>query len=154
MPLREVAHRLVGAALHADRGEQLLDPRLRHAVEARVVAQVLAPAQLAVEQRLVAEVADLAGQLPALAGQLGAQHARAAAVRAQQPGEHAQQRRLAGAVAAEHRERLPLLDAHAHAGERDPLAVPPLEAVELDRRHARKPMLRLWRGWSASTTSR
>ena len=154
MPLRELAHRVVGAPLHADRGEQLLDARGRQPVQARVVAQVLAPAQLAVEQRLVAEVADLRRQLPALARQLRAEHPRAAAVRAQQPREHAQQRRLAGAVGAEHRERLPRLHAHAHAGERDPLAVAPLEAFELDRSHARKPMLRPWRGSSASTTSR
>ena len=104
-------------------------------MQPRVVAQVLAPAQLAVEQRLVPEVAHLRRQLPALAGQVRAEHPRAAAVRPQEAGEHAQQRRLARAVAAEHRERLPLLHAHAHAGERDPLAVPPLEAFELDRSH-------------------
>ena len=123
-------------------------------VEPCVVAQVLAAAQLAVEERLVAHVAHLRRELPALAGQLGAEHACRAAVRAQQPGEHAQQGRLPGSVAAEHRERLPLVDAHADVGERDPLAVPPLEAFELDRSHARKPMLRMWHGWSASTTWR
>ena len=56
------------AALHADRGEQLV-----HALVAgtpcrpRVVAQVLAPVSVAVEQRLVAEVArPAAAHLPAL----------------------------------------------------------------------------------------
>jgi hypothetical protein len=59
----------------------------------------------------------------------------------EQAREHAQQGRLAGPVAAQHRKRLPGLDARGDAGERDPLAVPPLEAVELDRRHAGgKPM--------------
>ena len=149
---RELAHRVVGAALHAHRLEQLVDPRRRHVVQARVVAQVLAPAQVAVEQRLVTEVAHPAGQLPALARELGAEHPRPPAVRAQQAGEHSQQRGLAGPVAAQHRERLARLHANADAGERDPLAVPPLKAVELDRRHAWSLCCRRWRGWSESTT--
>jgi hypothetical protein len=53
---------------------------------------------------------------------------------AEQPREHAQQGRLARAVAAEHRQRLPLLQAQAHAGERHALAVAPLKVLELDRR--------------------
>ena len=70
-PGRELGDPLVGAALHPDRGEQLLDPRLgaprRDPVQAGVEAQVLAAAEVAVEQRLVAEVADPAAQLPGLA---------------------------------------------------------------------------------------
>jgi hypothetical protein len=104
-------------------------------VQPGLVAEVFAPAQVAIEQRLVAEVADAPRQLPALVRKHGVEHAREPAVRAQQPGQHAQQRRLPRAVAAQHGQRLARLDPHADAGERDPLAVPPLEAVELDRRH-------------------
>src|SRR5688500_8528116 len=123
-------------------------------VQIGVVAQVLAPAQLPVEERFMAEVAHLSRQSPPLVRQRRAEHARAPAVRAQEPREHTQQGGLPGAVAAEDGQRLALLHAHAHAAERDPLAVPPLEALELDRSHAPKPMLRLWREWSASTTLR
>ena len=83
-----------------------------------------------------------AGQTPALARQLRVEHARVPPVRPQQAGEHAQQRGLAGAVRAEHRQRLTLLDAHAHPGERNPLAIAPLESVELYRRHGGEPMAR------------
>ena len=134
-PLRQVAHGLVGAAGHLELAEDGVDAGVRDTVESRVVAQVLAPAQLAVEERLVAHVAHLRREPPALVRERGAEHARAAAVRPEQPGEHAEQRRLARAVAAEDRERLALLDPHADAAERDPLAVPPLEAFELDRSH-------------------
>ena len=105
MPAREVAHAGRRRALHAHGAEQLVDARLRHAVQAGVVAQVLAPAQLAIEQRLVAEVAHLPGSFQRSRGQLGAEHPGAPAVGAQQAGEHAQQRRLARAVAAQHRQR-------------------------------------------------
>ncbi len=83
----------------------------------------------------MAEVAEARGQLPALRGQLGAEHRRLAAVRPEQPGEHAQQGALAGAVGAEHHERLALLHAHAHPGERGPLAEAPLQALQLDGGH-------------------
>ena len=87
-----------------------LDPRLGglavEPVQARVEAQVLAAAEVAVEQRLVAEVADPAAQLPGLAGQRAAEHRDLAAARAQQGREDPQQRRLAGAVRAEHGQRL------------------------------------------------
>ena len=70
-PGRELGDALVGAALHPDRLEQLVDPRLRappsSPVQAGVEAQVLAAAEVAVEQRLVAEVADPPAQLPGLA---------------------------------------------------------------------------------------
>ena len=70
-PGRELGDPLVGAALHPDGGEQRVDPRLgrlaAQPVQAGVEAQVLAPAQVAVEQRLVAEEADPAARLPGLA---------------------------------------------------------------------------------------
>ncbi len=109
-PGRELGDPLVGAPLHPDRGEQLVDSRLaglaREAVQAGVEAQVLAAAEVAVEQRLVAEVADLAAQLPGLVGQRAAEHPHLAAARSQQGREDPQQRRLAGAVGPEHEQRL------------------------------------------------
>ena len=97
--------RVVGPHGQADLLEQLVDARGVDPVQARVEAQVLARAEVAVEQRLVAEQADAAAHGPALAGQLVPEHARAAGVRAQERGQHAQQRRLAGAVGAEDDER-------------------------------------------------
>ena len=79
--------------------------RRRHVVQPRVEAQVLARGQVAVEQRLVGEQPDPPAHRPALARQRAPEHARLAGVRAQQRGEHPQQRRLAGAVGAEHRQR-------------------------------------------------
>ena len=82
------------------------------------------------------EVADLgAGSFQRSFGSSAPSTTRVAAVRAQQPGEHAQEGGLAGAVGAEHRERLALVHAHAHAGERRPLAVAPLQPFELDGGH-------------------
>ena len=69
-------------------------------------AQVLAAAEVAVEQRFVAEVADLAAQLPGFVGELAAEHADLAAGGAQQRREDPQQRRLAGAVGAEDDQRV------------------------------------------------
>ena len=71
-------------------------------VQAGVEGEVLAAGQVAIEERLVAQVADPPPQLPGLARQIAAEDARASTARPQQRGEHAQQRRLAGAVGAEH----------------------------------------------------
>ncbi len=57
-----------------------------------------------------------------------------ASMRAKQTGENAQQRRLAGAVWAEHDKRLALLDAHADAAEGDALAEAALDRLQLDHR--------------------
>ena len=108
------------------------------AVQARVEAQVLARGQVAVEQRLVAEEADPPAHGPALARQRAAEHARRAAVRAQQRRQDPQQRRLAGAVGAEHRQRLALLERQRHPGERHALAVGPADVSQLDRLMVRR----------------
>jgi hypothetical protein len=102
-------------------------------VQLGVVAQVLAAGQLAVEQRVVAQVADPPARRPRVVRQLVAQHPRHAGVRPQQRRQHAQQRRLPGAVGAQHRQRLPSLQPHRHPGQRHPLAVAALDAVELQR---------------------
>ena len=85
---------VVGAAAQADELEQLLDPRRRDTMQARVEAQVLAPGQVAEDERLVAEQPDPPAHRPAVAGELVAENARAARMQAQQRGQHAQQRRL------------------------------------------------------------
>ena len=58
-PPRELAHRLVGSPPHPDRVEQLLDALGADAVQPGVVAEVLATAQIAVEQRVVGEQSEL-----------------------------------------------------------------------------------------------
>ena len=104
---RERPQRLVGAVGEPDLREQRLGAAGVDAVQARVEAEVLARGERAVEQRLVGEQADPPAHRPAVARQLGAEHAHAPGVRAQERGEDAQQRRLAGAVGPEHRERRP-----------------------------------------------
>ena len=131
---REIADGLVGTPLHPDGRDHLLDAGATGAMERGVVAEILPPAQLPVEEGLVTQVANPSGHLPALAGEVGAEDARAAAVRAQKAREHAQQRRLAGSVRAQHRERGAARDADGDAGECEALAVTALETVELDRR--------------------
>ena len=74
-PARVGVDRVVGAAAQADGVQQLLDARVRRAVQAGVEAQVLARGEVAVEQRRVAEEADPAADRPALVGQLVAEHA-------------------------------------------------------------------------------
>ena len=77
-PGRELGDALLGPPLHPGGGEQLGDPRLaglaRDPVQPGVEAQVLAAAEVAVEQRLVAEVADPAAQLPGLVRERAAEH--------------------------------------------------------------------------------
>jgi hypothetical protein len=52
-PAAEQAHRLVGAAVHRDRVQHLLDALPSDAMQARVVAKVLAVVEVAVQQRLL-----------------------------------------------------------------------------------------------------
>ena len=82
----------------------------------------------------MAEVADLAAQLPGLAGELAAEQFDLAAGRAQQRREDPQQRRLAGAVGAEDDERLAARDLEVDPGERGAVAVDAAQADQPDRR--------------------
>ena len=66
---RQRPHRLVGPRAQPDLVEQRLHPRLGHAVQPRVEAQVLARGELAVEQRVVREQADPPAHRPAVGGQ-------------------------------------------------------------------------------------
>ena len=99
-----------------------------------VEAQVLAAAEVAVEQRLVAEVADPPAQLPGLARQRAAEHDRLAAARPQQRRQDPQQRRLAGAVGPEHDQRLAGGERQPDAVQRRAFAVVAAQAGEADRR--------------------
>ena len=105
---REVSHELGGAVGDARGVEQLLDARRprRETVEARVELEVLAHAELAVEQWLVAEIADAAAGLPSLSRQRSAQHRDFAGGGTKQRREDSQQRRLAGPVGPEDDQRL------------------------------------------------
>jgi len=103
-------------------------------VQARLEAQVLAAAEVAVEQRLVAEVADPAAQPPGLAGQRAAEHSHLAPARPQQRGEDPQQGRLAGAVGAEDQQRLAAAELQPDAVQRGPFAVVATQPGEPERR--------------------
>ena len=105
MPRENVWTGSSARGVEADLGQQLLDPRLADAVQARVEAQVLARAEVAVEQRRVAEQAERARGPPSRRAAARRRGPRRPGVRAQQRGEHAQQRRLARAVGAEDDER-------------------------------------------------
>ena len=131
-PARQLGDGIVGARPHPDRLQHLVDARLGDAVQARVEAQVLAPRQLAVQQRLMAEEADPAAHRVAVVGQRAAEHANLAGVRAQQRGEHPQQRRLAGAVGPEHDERATGLERERDVAQRGALAIAASDAAQDD----------------------
>jgi hypothetical protein len=145
-PGRKLGNPLVGAALHPDRCEQLGDPRLGRLagdpVQLGVEAQVLASRQVAIQQRLVAEVADPPAQLPGLAGERAAEHADLAAARPQQRRQDSQQRRLARPVGPEHDQRPPGGQLQPDSVQRRPLAVVPAQAGQPQRRLARRRLLR------------
>ena len=138
-PRGELGDPLVGAPLHPDRGEQLGDPALGplapDPVQPGVEGEVLAAAEVAVEERLVAEVADPAAQPPGLARQLAAEHPRLAAARAQQRRQHAQQGRLAGPVRAEDDQGLAGGELDRDLVERGAFAEVAAQAGEGDRCH-------------------
>jgi hypothetical protein len=133
-PARELGDGIVGAALHADGLQHGLDPGdgRRDAVQARVEAQVLSPAELAVQQRLVAEEADPPAHRVAVVGQGAAEHAHVAGVRAQQRREHPQQRRLSRPVGTEDDERLADRQLERDVAQRGALAVAAPGAAQAD----------------------
>jgi hypothetical protein len=104
-PARQHGDGVVRARRHADGVEDLVDARELHVVQARVEAQVLPRREVAVEHRLVREQPDAPAHRPALAGQLAPEDPHRPGVRPQETRQHAQERRLAGAVGSEHHER-------------------------------------------------
>ena len=102
-----------------DRLEQLVDQllalRARHAVQLREDDQVLFDAQLEVARHRLRDDADRAAHAVGLLDDVEAVDERGARGRRQQRRQHADQRRLAGAVRAEQAEDLAFLDGEADA---------------------------------------
>jgi len=107
---RRAGDPVVGPNRHADGVEQGVDPRAAgfgiEPVESGGQREVLASAEVAVEQRLVAEVAHPPAEPVGLRRQAAAQDRDLAAAGAQQARQDPQQRRLAGPVRSEHGQAL------------------------------------------------
>ena len=101
---REQAHGLIGPPPHPDGFEQLLDPLGPHAVEPGVVAEVLATAQIAVQQRVVGQQSEPRPHREPPPRQRLPEHEHLARVWPEQRREDPQQRRLARAVSPEDRQ--------------------------------------------------
>ena len=96
--------------------------RIGEAVHARHELQVLQDGEVLVEAEALRHVADVALDLLASRADVVAERRAAAAVRRQQPAQHAQRGGLAGAVGAEEAVDLAALDAHGEVAH-DHLAV-------------------------------
>ncbi len=129
-PAREGGDTLVAGVPEAEAPEQHANPLapLRHAVQATVEVEVLERCQVAVEQALVAEVAD--------APALGLDRERAARGE-RKPGTEAQQRRLPGAVRPADDEEAAARQVEIHTTEDTLRSVALLQPPRLD--HARPP---------------
>ena len=129
-----VCTRLVGAAAQAD--ARRAAPRRASAATpcSRAWKRRFSRArEVAVEQRLVGQQPDPPAARPSRRRGASRRARARARVRAQQRREHAQQRRLAGAVRAQDDERRARRrGSSVTSGERDPLAVAALEPVELN----------------------
>ena len=131
----EVANQLAGPARHPHPVEELGDPVLGLALEpvqAGLEAQVLGAGEVAVAERLVAEVADPPPRLPGLAGQRAPEHRDLAGGGAKQGRQDPQQGRLAGAVRAQHGEGLALGQLEGEVAQSRPLAVVSPQVCERD----------------------
>ena len=106
---RQLAHRAVEiVGLQPDRGAAAVDALARERagqpVQIGVEAQVAAHRQIQIERHLLEHDADLAQRRHRLIAQRMAGHAHLAGVGGEEPGEHLEQGRLAGAVGAEQRD--------------------------------------------------
>jgi hypothetical protein len=141
----EVLDGLVGPRRQLDRGQELGDeplaPLAWHAVQLGVDEQVLLGGELEVAGHRLRDDADGAAHGVGLVEHIGAGDARRAARRRQQGGEHADQRRLAGAVGAEHAEDFALADGEGDAVDGGEVAEALGEVVDLDGRggHVSRP---------------
>ena len=143
--------RLHGLRRPAERIEEVLDAVARGSqpVQTRVIGEVLARAEVPVEQRLMTEEADAPADAPALAAHVVAEHARGAGARAQQRREDAQQGRLPRAVRPEDDERRPRRQRQRDVVEGRALAVAAHETLQLNGAH-RAPRGRGWRRRAAA----
>ena len=146
-PAREPGHAIVRAIGQARRRQRLVDARLdgRHAVQPSEELQVFARREVAVEKQIVAEHADPAAQRVARVTGRAPAVAHVPARRPHERREHAEQRRLAGAVRTEQADDFSRRD---RAGDVRQRAAPPvvardvadLDAIEIPPgigRHAR-----------------
>ena len=105
LALRKALGAAVGDVGDAERPDELVDPRFERAggqaLQCAVVADVLPRGEARVEAARIRQDADAAANGIALVDDVVAVDARAAAVRDHQRREHAQERRLAGAVRSE-----------------------------------------------------
>src|SRR5204862_7306223 len=97
-PARELLNRVVGAAREPDGIQKLVHARVVDRMQPRGEAEVLARGQRAVEGRFVAEIADMAAELPAVPRQLAVEQLHLALVWSQERRQDLQQRALAGPV--------------------------------------------------------
>ncbi len=128
---------LAGALGQADARERRVDPRGRlGAADGSDDAQVLASGEVQVKARLLDDRADALQRLRALGGHGMAEQAHAAGARLGEAEQHADHRRLAGAVRAEEAERRAARHLQVDAVERRALAEALGQAAGLDRRSA------------------
>ena len=139
-PRRELGHAVAAAGRHPDGLEQTLDSGRRgcgvETVQRRREAEVLPRAQVAVEQRRVAQVSHPAAKQVGLLGQSTAEDGGLPASRSQQAGEDAEQRRFSRSVRPQHRKALARLHPGADAGQRRAVAEVAAQSAQLDRRLA------------------
>ena len=150
-PARVAVDPPVGRVLELDEREQLAGPRGRvtgrEAEEPSLQDEKLAARLARVEPGLLQRDADPAPDLVRLAGHVHAGDARAPGRDRQQRGEHADGRRLAGAVRAEEPEDPARVDAQVHAAHRLDVPVAAAEVLDqrlrLDGRARRRPAVRV-----------
>ena len=123
--VRVVADLGVGALAQADDVEHLVDALLVDlAVERAHQAQVAARAHVGVEGRHLDEAADVPQRLDLVAGHAVVDHRRVAARRVDEAADHADRRRLAGAVGPEKAEHVAAVDGEVEAVDGQGVAEP------------------------------
>ena len=118
-----------------DEAAALVEPRPVEAVDAAEEADVLVDGEPLVEREPLRHVADAALDAFRIAADVDAADRRGAARRLQQPAQHADRGRLAGAVAAEEAEDLALAHVERQAIDGDEVAEAPREIGDDDRVH-------------------
>jgi hypothetical protein len=143
MPVEYLSTRSFARA-EPDAGEGRLDPAVRLALAGRGdELEILAAGQERVEARLLDDRTDPRQSLRALLGHRPSQQSHRARGRLREAQEHADERRLDGAVRAEIPERRPAADSQVDRVDGDPLAEALAQCICLDhigvRRHVESP---------------
>jgi hypothetical protein len=138
-PARVAAHDAIRRVDDPDQLEQLVDAGAQvvagEALDPPLEHEVLSPGRLAVDARLLRDVADRAADAVRLPDRVVAGDERAAGVRLRQRRQHADGRRLARAVRAEQAEDLAAAHGERHAREGLDLPVALLQPLRDDRVH-------------------